>query len=94
MTEVITGVVGDALKSIVGRVERLNEEKKELNADIADIYKTAKSQRFDTSVIKEIIKRRAKDPHERDEFEQLIDLYCHSIGMINATCAGAREDLE
>ena len=77
----IGGIAADTIKQTVDRVERLRDEIKALNADIAEVYKQAKSLGLDVSVIKEIIKLRAKDPSARNEFEQLLGLYMHALGM-------------
>lgn len=86
------GVAADQLLSIVQRVERMNEEKSAINADISDIYKEAKGNGFDTKVIKRIVADRAKDANELVEFATIYELYCDAIGMVPATRAVARGD--
>ena len=65
----------DRLRSIVERIERLNEERKALANDIKDVYHEAKSAGFDPAVLREIIKRRAAEPGELDEFDALLGTY-------------------
>ena len=69
------------LLSFVERIERLEEEKKELSADIAEILKEAKGQGFDTKVIKEIIKLRKMMSNDRAEFEFLRQEYKTLLGI-------------
>ena len=65
----------------VERIERLEEEKKALSADIKDVYSQAKSQGFDTKIIRKIISLRRMEDQEREETEQLLDLYKAALGM-------------
>lgn len=75
------GIAGDRLRSIVERVERLEEERKTLADDIKDIRTEAKSAGFDVPTINAILKLRKKDPAEVAEAETLLDLYRRSLGM-------------
>lgn len=75
-------VAADQLLAYIERVERMNEEKSAINADISEIYKEAKGNGFDTKVIKRIVADRAKDSNELAEFATLYDLYCDAIGMV------------
>lgn len=84
-------VAADQLMAFIERVERMNEEKTAINADISEIYKEAKGNGFDTKVIKRIVADRAKDSNELAEFATLYDLYCDAIGMVPATRASTRE---
>jgi uncharacterized protein (UPF0335 family) len=71
----------EQLLSFVERIERLEEEKKELSTDIAEILKEAKGQGFDTKVIKEIIKLRKMMSNDRAEFEFLRNEYKALLGI-------------
>lgn len=71
----------DQLRSVVERVERLEEEKSNIQSDIKDVYAEAKSSGFDTKIIRQIIRLRKKEPHERQEEEELLDLYRAAIGL-------------
>ena len=75
-------VAKDQLKSIVERIERLDAEIKDLNADKSDIYKEAKSNGFDVKVLRKIIADRRKDKSELDEFETVYQLYATALGML------------
>ncbi|HQT62753.1 DUF2312 domain-containing protein [Acidiphilium sp.] len=75
------GVAADRLRSIVERVERLDQERKALGNDIKDVYTEAKSAGFDVPVIRKLIQIRAKDAAEVEEQEQILDLYRRALGM-------------
>ncbi len=76
-----TNIAGDRLRSIVDRIERLEDEKKALASDIKDIYAESKSAGFDPAVIKQLIRLRKKEPAEIEEQETLLDLYRRALGM-------------
>jgi uncharacterized protein (UPF0335 family) len=79
--EAATGVAADRLRSLVERIERLAEERKEIGADIKDIYAEAKSAGFDVAVMRQLIRLRAKEPAEVEEQEALLDVYRRALGM-------------
>jgi uncharacterized protein (UPF0335 family) len=70
------------LKSIVERIERLEEEKKTIAADIKEVYAEAKGNGFDTKVLRKVISLRKKDANEREEEEAMLDLYLQALGML------------
>lgn len=74
-------VAHDQLRTFVERIERMNEEKKAINADISEIYSEAKGNGFDRKALKEIIRIRAQDHNERLEHETIVDMYLHALGM-------------
>ncbi|MFO1185334.1 MAG: DUF2312 domain-containing protein [Bauldia sp.] len=75
------GIAGAQLKSIVERIERLEEEKKALSDDIRDVYAEAKGNGFDTKTLRQVIRLRKQDSAERVEQEALLDLYLNALGM-------------
>lgn len=75
-------IAKDKLRSIVERIEHLQEEKKAISDDIKDIYAEAKSNGFDTPVIRQIVKDRGKDKSELQEFEAVYQLYASALGML------------
>ena len=75
------GVAADRLRSIVERIERLEEERKALSGDIKDIYTEAKSAGFDVKVLRQLIRLRKQEPAEVEELESLLDVYRHALGM-------------
>ena len=74
-------IAADRLRSIVERIERLEEERKALASDIKDIYAEAKSAGFDVKVLRQIIRLRKQEPAEVEEQETLLDLYRRALGM-------------
>jgi uncharacterized protein (UPF0335 family) len=77
----VGGIAADRLRSIIERVERLEEERKALSGDIKDIFQEAKSAGFDVKVIRQIIRLRQRDPAEVEEQENLLDIYRRALGM-------------
>ena len=75
------GVAADRLRGIVDRIERLEEERKALGADIRDIYSEAKSAGFDVKALRELIKIRKQDAARVEETETLLDVYRRALGM-------------
>lgn len=75
--------IGERLDSLIQRIERLEEEKKGLADDIRDIYTEAKANGFDVKVMRQIVKIRRQDINQIREFNQLLELYAHAIGMVD-----------
>jgi uncharacterized protein (UPF0335 family) len=75
------GIAADRLRSLVERIERLEEERRALAGDIKDIYAEAKSAGFDVKALRQIIRLRRQDPAEVEEQESLLDLYKRALGM-------------
>jgi uncharacterized protein (UPF0335 family) len=75
------GIAADRLRSLVERIERLEEERRALAGDIKDIYGEAKSAGFDVKVLRQIIRLRKQDQAEVEEQESLLDLYKRALGM-------------
>ena len=75
-------VAADQLKSIVERIERLEEEKAALAGDIKDVYAEAKANGFDIKVLRKIVGLRKRDRDERLEEEAILDLYKQALGMV------------
>ncbi len=80
-TSNVGGVAGQQLRSVVERIERLEEEKKGLSDDIKDIYAEAKGNGFEPKIVRQIIRRRKMDREDRREHDELVDLYEHALGM-------------
>lgn len=78
----VQGIAAAQLKSIVERIERLEEEKKAIADDIKDVYAEAKANGFDTKILRAIIRLRKQDPAEREEQEAILDLYKAALGII------------
>jgi uncharacterized protein (UPF0335 family) len=69
------------LKSLVERIERLEEEKKAIAGDIKEVYAEAKGHGFDTKILRKVVSLRKKDAAERQEEEAVLDLYLAALGM-------------
>lgn len=70
-----TAATREQLKSFVARIERLEEDKANVAADIKEVYAELKSQGFDTKVMRKVIALRKIDRLERQETEALLELY-------------------
>ena len=77
-----TSVAQGQLRSIIERIERLEEEKKALSGDIKEVYAEAKANGFDTKILRKVITLRKKDTVEREEEQAMIDLYLNALGML------------
>lgn len=75
------GFAAGQLKSLIERVERLEEEKGALTADIRDVYSEAKGHGFDTKIMRQVIRLRRLETSERQEQEAVLDLYLAALGM-------------
>jgi uncharacterized protein (UPF0335 family) len=81
------------LRSLIERIERLEEEKKAIAADIKEVYGEAKANGFDTKIMRKVVSLRKKEASERAEEEAILDLYLSALGMIIAEdAAGGAED--
>lgn len=77
----VGNVSADQLRGIVERIERLEGEKQGIAADIRDVYAEAKANGYDVKALREVIKLRKKDRHERDEEEYALDVYKRALGL-------------
>lgn len=89
----VGGIAGERLRSFIERIERLEEEKAALAADIREIFAEAKGVGFDTKIMRQVLKLRKLDREDRQEQETLLDLYLQALGMApgSAAEAGAAE---
>jgi uncharacterized protein (UPF0335 family) len=78
------GVARDQLRSVIERIEKLEEEKQAIAGDIKEVYAEAKANGFDTKTLRQVVRIRKQDSSERQEQEALLDLYLHALGMIPA----------
>jgi uncharacterized protein (UPF0335 family) len=72
-------IAGDQLRTIVERIEQVEEEIRELTEARKEIYLEAKGNGFDVKVIREVIKLRKQNEEEREEHETLLDIYLRAI---------------
>jgi uncharacterized protein (UPF0335 family) len=74
-------VAAERLRSIVERIERLEEERKGLGSDIKDVFAEAKSAGYDVKVLRDVLRLRKQEPSEVEEQETLLDTYRRALGM-------------
>ncbi len=77
----VGGIAADRLRSLIERIEYLEEEKNGIGNDIKDVFAEAKSAGFDTKIMKSILKLRKMSAADRDEQELLIETYCKALNM-------------
>lgn len=92
MSETATPTVGhnseggafakDQLKSVIERIERLEEEKGNLATDIREIYQEAKGNGFDVKALRTVVRMRKQDANERQEQETVLETYLQALGML------------
>jgi len=77
-----TRLAKDQFKSIVERIERLEEEKKATQDDIKDVYSEANGNGFDVKALRTIVRMRKMDVDERREAEEILETYMLALGML------------
>lgn len=83
MTEIgHNSIAKDQLKSIIERVERLEEDKAAIVTDIKEVYLEAKGNGFDAKALRRIVALRKQDPDKRAEQDAILDTYMHALGML------------
>lgn len=91
MTDAVTNLHNSAanhLRAFIERIERLEEEKASLAADIKEVYVEAKSNGFCTKTLRKIVSLRKKEEHERLEEEAMLATYMGALGMLGDTPLG------
>lgn len=79
--EVKISVSKDQLQKFIERIERLEDDKTNIMEDIREVYKEAKYQGFDSSIMRKMIKLRKMDNNKLEEEDYLIDLYRKTLGI-------------
>ena len=77
----VGGIAGERLQSFVERIERLEEEKAALSEDIKEVYSESKAVGFDVKIMRQIVRLRKMNSADRQEHEELLDLYKNALGM-------------
>jgi len=77
----VGGIAGERLRAFIERIERLEEEKAALAADVREVYAEAKATGFDVKTMRQLIRLRKMDRSDRREQEHLLDLYKRAIGL-------------
>ena len=72
----------DHLKAFVERIERMQEAKKAIGDDIADIYREAKGNGFNAKALRTVVRLRGQDINERREEEAVLETYMYALGML------------
>ena len=76
------GIAGDQLRSIIERVEKLEEEKAAIAADIREVFAEAKGNGYDVKALRQVIKLRKMDMAEREEQDLVLETYLRALGMM------------
>ena len=71
----------DQLRLFIERIERLEEERKGVSDDIRDTYNEAKAQGYDARIMRQIVRLRKMEPHDRQEMEAILDTYKAALGL-------------
>ena len=70
------------LKAFVERIEKLEEDNRQISAEMSYVYAEAKANGFDTKIIRKVVALRKKEAAARDEEQALLDTYMAALGMI------------
>jgi uncharacterized protein (UPF0335 family) len=81
-------MTNNQIRTIVERIEKMEEEKLAITTDIGEIYKEAKSNGFDAKIIKKIVAMRKKDANKLAEEQAIMDVYMAALGMLADTPLG------
>ncbi|MES1201231.1 MAG: DUF2312 domain-containing protein [Pseudomonadota bacterium] len=80
--QALTQSAQEKLRQLVARIEKLEEEKKSIADDIKETYGEAKGMGYDTKVLRKVVRLRKQTRAEREEQEQILDLYLLALGEI------------
>ena len=80
--DVLSGTAQTQLKTIIERIERLEEDKAAVTADLKEVYGEAKGNGFDTKILRKVVRWRKQDRAKQQEEEALLDLYLSAIGEL------------
>jgi uncharacterized protein (UPF0335 family) len=78
--DTINSTAQGKLKSLIERIERLEEDKAAVANDLKEVYGEAKSEGFDVKIVRKVVRLRKQDSAKRQEEEALIELYISAIG--------------
>ena len=77
-----SGAGADQLTQFIKRIERLEEEKRALMADIRDVYSEAKGTGFEPKIMRQLVKMRAMDRELLQEQDELLETYRAAVGLV------------
>ena len=75
------GIAADQLRLLIERIERLEEEKKGISDDVKDVFLEAKATGYDPKIMRQILRLRKMQPHDRQEQEAILQTYLSALGM-------------
>jgi uncharacterized protein (UPF0335 family) len=75
------GIAGERLRQFIERVERLEEERAALGADIREVYAEAKAVGFEPKIMRQLVRLRRLETADLQEQEALLETYKHALGM-------------
>lgn len=78
---IVGGIAVNRLRSLIERIERLEEEKKGIQSDISDIFAEAKAGGFDAKAMRAVLKLRKMNAADRDEQELILDTYRRALDV-------------
>lgn len=74
-------IAADQLRLLIERIERLEEEKKGISDDVKDVFLEAKATGYDPKIMRQILRLRKMQPHDRQEQEAILQTYLAALGM-------------
>ncbi len=77
----VGGIAGEQLRAFIERIERLEEEKKDVQEQIKEVFSEAKGVGFDTRIMRQLLRLRRLRDADRSEQEELLEIYKAAIGM-------------
>lgn len=76
-----TNVAADKLKQYIDRIERLEDDKKNVSTDIKNVYLEAQADGFDTKIMRQVVRLRKMKKDARDEADMMLETYRNAIGI-------------
>ena len=80
--DVLNATAQGRLKTIIERIERLEEDKAAVANDLKEVFAEAKGEGFDTKILRKVIRLRKQDKAKRQEEDAILDLYLSALGEI------------
>ena len=80
--DVLTASAQGRLRSIIERLERLDEDKQAVMVDMKEVFAEAKGEGFDVKILRKVVRIRKQDRAKRLEEEAILDLYLSAMGEI------------
>jgi uncharacterized protein (UPF0335 family) len=77
----VGGIAGEQLRAFIERIERLEDEKKDVQEQIKEVFSEAKGSGFDTRIMRQLLRLRKLRDADRSEQEELLEIYKAAIGM-------------